>query len=163
MSISSIEPIDRTLSGATTPGQSGPGSNSNKKVLHIPQGSRPKASLSGCFVFISRTQVGERWRWRSTPHSPILQHYWNLTIKSRTLIGGGILPLCRDTVGVFYSPIQLGWFCAWQRARIFASKVNLCSQFVERFSTKVFISVILVLCIPFYGPHNGAVLHWCKQ
>ena len=28
-----------TLSGATTPGQSGPGSNGNKEVLHIPQNS----------------------------------------------------------------------------------------------------------------------------
>ena len=33
-------PLDlfRTLSGATTPGQSGPGSNSNEGVLRIPQG-----------------------------------------------------------------------------------------------------------------------------
>ena len=28
-----------TLSNATTPSRSGPGSNSNKKVLHIPQSS----------------------------------------------------------------------------------------------------------------------------
>ena len=33
---SSIWPIDRTLSGATTPGQSGPGSDGNEGVLHIP-------------------------------------------------------------------------------------------------------------------------------
>ena len=37
--ISSIWPIDRTLSGATSPGQSGPGSDSNKGVLYIPQSS----------------------------------------------------------------------------------------------------------------------------
>ena len=36
---SSIWPIDRTLSGATTPGQSEPGSNGNERVLHIPQSS----------------------------------------------------------------------------------------------------------------------------
>ena len=35
----SIWPIDRTLSGATTPGQSLPRSNDNKEVLHIPQSS----------------------------------------------------------------------------------------------------------------------------
>ncbi len=29
--------IDRTLSSATTPGDSGPGSNGNEGVLHIPQ------------------------------------------------------------------------------------------------------------------------------
>ena len=54
----------------------------------------------------------ERWEWRGTPRSPKLQHYWNLTIKlfsviSRTHIGG-VLTLCREVVGVFYSPNWLG-------------------------------------------------------
>ena len=35
----SILPLDRTLSGATTPGQSGPGSDGNEEVLRIPQSS----------------------------------------------------------------------------------------------------------------------------
>ena len=39
MSNSSIRPIDRTLSGATTLGQSGPGSDANEEVLCIPQSS----------------------------------------------------------------------------------------------------------------------------
>ena len=34
-----FNPIDRTLSGATTPGQSGPGSDGNEGVLRIPQSS----------------------------------------------------------------------------------------------------------------------------
>ena len=34
---SSIWPIDRTLSGVTTPGQSGPGSDGNEEVLRIPK------------------------------------------------------------------------------------------------------------------------------
>ena len=33
----SVYPIDRALSGATTPGQSGPGSNGNEGVLRIPK------------------------------------------------------------------------------------------------------------------------------
>ena len=37
MHFSSIWPIDRTLSCATTPGHSGPESDSNEEVLHIPQ------------------------------------------------------------------------------------------------------------------------------
>ena len=37
---SSIWPIDRTLSGATSPGQSEPGSDGNEGVLRIPQSSR---------------------------------------------------------------------------------------------------------------------------
>ena len=54
----------------------------------------------------------ERWQWRGTPHFPKLQNYWSLTIRlcsvlSRTYVGG-VLPLCRDGVGVFYSPSQLG-------------------------------------------------------
>ena len=36
---SSIWPIDRTLSGATTTGESGPGSDCNEGVLRIPQSS----------------------------------------------------------------------------------------------------------------------------
>ena len=44
----------------------------------------------------------ERLQWRGTPHSPKLQHYWNLTIRlfndiSRTLVGGGLTPLQRST------------------------------------------------------------------
>ena len=38
----------------------------------------------------------EQWQWRGTPHSPKLQHHWNLTIRlfsviSRTLMGGLLL------------------------------------------------------------------------
>ena len=51
MQFSSIRPIDRTLSGATIPGQSGPGSNSNEEVLHIPQSPRiTGTSTSDCLV-----------------------------------------------------------------------------------------------------------------
>ena len=39
MSNSSIWTIDGTQSSATTSGQSGPGSNCNEGVLHIPQSS----------------------------------------------------------------------------------------------------------------------------
>ena len=37
MQFSSILPIDKTISGATTPGQSGLESNDNEGVLHIPK------------------------------------------------------------------------------------------------------------------------------
>ena len=55
----------------------------------------------------------EQWQWRGTPHSPKLQHCWNLTIRlfsviSRTLVRGWVLPLCRGAVSVFYSPTWLG-------------------------------------------------------
>ena len=51
MSNSSIWPIDRTLSGATTPGLNGSGNDGNKGVLHIPQSSNvTEASQSNCLM-----------------------------------------------------------------------------------------------------------------
>ena len=66
-----------TLSGATNPGQNGPGSDCNEGVLRIPQSFiPPETSPSDFFSVISRTL-------------------------------GGVLLLCIDTVGVFYSPSRL--------------------------------------------------------
>ena len=60
MSNSSIWPIDQTLSGATTPGQSGPGSDDNEGVLIILQNSSiAGASLSVCLVSLSGHLWGE--------------------------------------------------------------------------------------------------------
>ena len=51
----SIWLIDRTLSGATTPGQSGPGSDGNEGAIHIPQSSSiTGSSPSDCLVSYSR-------------------------------------------------------------------------------------------------------------
>ena len=51
MQFSFIWPIDRTLSGATTLGQSGPGSDGNEGVLHIPQSYNITGpSLSDCLA-----------------------------------------------------------------------------------------------------------------
>ena len=63
-----------TQTGSTTPGQSGPGSNSNG-VLHITQSSGIGASSSEA-VFLLNAE-----------HS-----------------GGVFLPFCRDAVNVLYSP-----------------------------------------------------------
>ena len=76
--LSSIWSIHRTLSSATTPDQSGPWSN--EEARHIPQSSSfTGTSSSDCLV-------------------SYLGH----------LLGGGVLPLFRGTVSVFYSPSQLG-------------------------------------------------------
>ena len=73
------------ISGTTTPGQSGPGSDDNKGVLHIPQSSSiTGTSPSDCLVSYSR-------------HS----------------LGGGVLPLCRGAVSIFYSPSRLGKHLCW--------------------------------------------------
>ena len=47
---SSIWPIDGTLTVTTNQDQSGPGSNSNKEVLPIPQSSRTEVSPSDWLV-----------------------------------------------------------------------------------------------------------------
>ena len=71
--------MDRALSGATMPDQSGPGSDGNEGVLRIPQrSSTAGTSSSDCLV----SYAG---------HS-----------------SGGVLPLCRGAVSVFYSPSRLG-------------------------------------------------------
>ena len=53
-----IWPINRTLSGATTPSQSWSWSNSNKEVDHIPQMSKAGASPSNCL----RSYTGQSLR-----------------------------------------------------------------------------------------------------
>ena len=78
MSNSSIWLIDRTQSGASTPNQSRWRSNGNEEVLRIPQSSSITEASLSLFSLISRTLVG------------------------------GVLPLCKDAVSVFYNPSQLG-------------------------------------------------------
>ena len=76
---SSIWPIDRLLSGATTPDQIGPEGDGNEGVLRIPQSSIfTRASLSDSLVSYPR-------------HS----------LRGRDLL------FCRGTVGVFYSSSRL--------------------------------------------------------
>ena len=79
MSNSSIWPIDRALSDATTPGRSGPGNNGNVGVLPIHQSSKTGVSPSNGFVL-----------YQEIPCT-------------------GVLALCRDAVGVFYCLSWLGW------------------------------------------------------
>ena len=68
--------FDRTLSGATIPGQSGPGSNGTEVVLYLPQSSSITGVLpSDCLM----SYPGHSFGW-------------------------GLLPLCRDAVCTFYSP-----------------------------------------------------------
>ena len=50
MSNTSIWPIDMTQSGASTPGQSGLGSDGNEVVHHIPQSFKTGALQSGSLM-----------------------------------------------------------------------------------------------------------------
>ena len=62
MQFSSNWPIDRTLLGATTLGQSGPGSDGNEGVLCIPQSSSIiSTSPSDCLVSYPGHSMGESY------------------------------------------------------------------------------------------------------
>ena len=78
MSNSSIWPIDKTLSGATTLGQSGSGSNGKERVLYIPQSSKTGALQSNGLVSYPGHLLGK------------------------------VLPLCIFAEGESYSTSQLG-------------------------------------------------------
>ena len=80
MQFSFIWPIGRILWGATTPGQSGPGSVGNKGVLCIPQSANiAEAATSDCLM--------------SYPGHPL---------------GMEVLPLCKGAGYEFYIPSRLG-------------------------------------------------------
>ena len=62
MSNRSIWPIDKTLSGATTLGQRGSGSDGNEEALCIPQSSSvSEASPSDCLVSYPGHSLGESY------------------------------------------------------------------------------------------------------
>ena len=110
---SSIWPIDRTLSGVTTPGQSGPGSNGNKGVLCIPQSSSNLGtSPPDCLVSYPGHSCGGGLTFLQRSSLCILQPQptWQVIPKilGGVFGGGGVLSLCRKGVGVFYSPSWLG-------------------------------------------------------
>ena len=115
---SSIWPIDKTLSGATTPGQHGFGKDENEGILCIPKSSRITwASPSNCFV----------------------SYLWHSLEK--------VLLLCRDTVGVFYSPSQLGCIQKdWSQYKITKvltfSKTNQQNKNVQFNTWKYFLNII---------------------
>ena len=67
---SSSWPIDETLTGTTTPGQSGPKSNSNEEVLQIPQSSRTEISPSDCLMGGGLTPL-PKWSLRILQPQPI--------------------------------------------------------------------------------------------
>ena len=166
---SSIWPIERTVSGPTTPSR--PETDGNEWVFRIPQSSSitrtspsiivvsyPEYSLEGVLplctdavgVFYSPSWLGHR-----------------------TLIGG-VLLLCRDAVGVFYSPSWLG------HRTLIGGVLPLCRDAVDVFYSpswlghRTLIGGVLLLCRDaigvFYSPswldHRtliGGVLPLCRD
>ena len=103
MSNSSFWPINTTLSGATTPSQSGARSDGNEGVLCISQRSSiTRVSLSDDLM----SYAGHSLRGMQICILCILQP--QPTRPQNTRWGVGVLLLYRHAVGVFYSPSQLG-------------------------------------------------------
>ena len=98
---SSIWPIHRTLSGATTPGQSGPGCDGKERVYHFLQissitGASPSRTLVwGVLPLLQRCS-----RCILQPQPTALRSF-NIISRTRAVT---ILPLCSDAVGVFCCP-----------------------------------------------------------
>ena len=89
---SSIWRIDRTLSGATTPSQSGPGSDVNEGVLHISQSSsitiRLFSVISGTLVKEVSYPFAEKQSVYSTAPADWATYFWReFKDFERTLIG----------------------------------------------------------------------------
>ena len=100
-----VRPIDRALLGATTPGQSGPGSDGNEGVIRIPPQLQPYWNLIiRCLVLYSGHLLGVlnpllrcgRCIQLPQPTGPQETRWW------------GVLFLWRDAVGVFNNPCLLG-------------------------------------------------------
>ena len=100
MSKSSIWPIDSTISYVITLDKSRLGSNGYEGVLYIPQSSGAGASSSDCLIlFLSRTRFG-----------------------------GRSYPFCRDIVGIFNYPSQMGCglFGLGNTTRLEREKPDIC-------------------------------------
>ena len=64
-------------------------------------------TLIGCYLS-GPEQTWEQWQWRGTPHSPKLQHYWNLTIRL-------FCAICRTLVAyLLYRSYILSLFCTFK-------------------------------------------------
>ena len=111
----SIWPIDGTLSGSTTPGQSRHGSNVYEEVLYILKSSWFRASPSDCLV----SYPGHLLR--------------------------GLLTLCRDAIGIFYSPSQLGIYL--KNSWIFNCLLRIIISFLKPFNCVENVYIWSTLCI----------------
>ena len=112
---SAIWLIDWTISVATNPGQSGPGSDGNEGVLCIPQSANiTGTSQSDCLVSYSGHLLGGV--------SPLCREAVGV------LCIGWVLPLRRKAASVFYSPNRQGKLDSVQKIKLlrnnYAKNVN---------------------------------------
>ena len=112
---SSIWPIDRTLSGATTPSQSGHGSDGNEGVLCILQSSSiTGTSPSDCLLSYTGSSLGEFY-----PSAEMQLVYSTALADWATYIWKVTVRLCSWT---------LKRFCTWMNLKVYTwrEKTRLC-------------------------------------
>ena len=137
MSNSSIWPIDRTLSCATTPGQSKPGSDGNEGVLRIPKSSSIIGASPSISLVLYPPLVGGGGSYSS---AVMLSVYFAVPTDLVNLPKGGGLCLLRILVGDIVSTevdLHRGWdystLCRtcgiYYFASDFASDMNLDTDF----------------------------------
>ena len=102
-----IWPINKTLSGATTPNQSGPGSDGNKGALRIPQSSSiTETSSSDCLVsYLGQLSAEKQSVYSTAPADWVSQKYstqfktphptQRVSYAGHSLGGRGLTPLQR--------------------------------------------------------------------
>ena len=83
--------MDGTLTGATIPSQSRPGSNGSEETQHIPP-EYQYWSLPIRWFVVNIQDTGRKW---------------------------GVLPLYRDAVSIFYSPGWLSWYIQYTHTYIY--------------------------------------------
>ena len=128
------------LSGATTPGQSGPGSNGNEEALPIPKSSCITEALpSDCLMLYHGHSLRESY------FSAEMQSMYSTIPGDGTTLIGGVLSLYRDVIGVFRTPKRLDHTC-WRSLTPLqkCSRCTLQPQATEPHSLGGFLPV----CIP---------------
>ena len=107
---SSIWSIERTLSGATTPGKSGPGSDGNERVLCIPQSSSTTGiSSSDCLVSYPEHSLGEG---KPYPSAKVLStHKLRLTCCWSMLVIGSVSARWTTLVFAKSPSTYARWLC----------------------------------------------------
>ena len=102
----------------------------------------------------------------------MVQHYWNLTIWlfsviSRPIVGGGgVLPLSREAIGVFYRPNQLGKPVGRNRFKPFVRKLvgskttltGIGTKLSKAFSIQITVSPLTIYIYISYQQHQDVSL-----
>ena len=116
---SSIWPINRILSGATTPGQSGPGSNGNKEGLCFPQSS----SITGTSPSDSLVSYPGHSLGRSYTSAEVYSEYSTAPVHWESVTGVGIRLLPGQNLAL--RPLSHGRYTLKSGTKLWNPAINI--------------------------------------